>query len=63
MCRLLPLSFPEFSIAIRRAADDDRRPEILESYENLNLDVNSQNYIGRAIGDRRVSYDLTQDPA
>ena len=55
-------SFPEFSIAIRRAADDDRRPEILESYENLNLDVNSQNYIGRAIGDRRVSYDLTQDP-
>ena len=55
-------AFPEFSIAIRRAADDDRRPEILESYENLNLDVNSQNYIGRAIGDRRVSYDLTQDP-
>ena len=28
-------AFPEFSIAIRRAADDDRRPEILESYENV----------------------------
>ena len=55
-------SFPEFSIAIRRAEDDDRRPEVLESYENVNLDVNSESYVGRVIGDRRVSYDLTQDP-
>ena len=55
-------SFPEFSIAIRRAEDDDRRPEVLESYENVNLDLNSESYVGRVIGDRRVSYDLTQDP-
>jgi len=55
-------SFPEFTIAIRRAEDDDRRPEVLESYENVNLDVNSESYVGRVIGDRRVSYDLTQDP-
>ena len=35
---------------------------ILESYENVNLNPDSQNYIVRVIGDRRVSYDLTQDP-
>ena len=55
-------SFPEFTIAIRNAADDDRRPEVLESYENVNLDPNSESYVARVIGDRRVSYDLTQDP-
>ena len=55
-------SFPEFTIAIRRAQDDDRRPEVLESYENVNLDPNSESYVARVIGDRRVSYDLTQDP-
>ena len=55
-------SFPEFTLAIRRAQDDDRRPEVLESYENVNLDPNSESYIARVIGDRRVSYDLTQDP-
>ena len=55
-------SFPEFTVAIRRAEDDDRRPEVLESYENVNLDPNSESYVARVIGDRRVSYDLTQDP-
>ena len=55
-------SFPQFTLSIRNANDDDNRPEILESYANLNLNPNDPNYIGRAIGDRRVSYDLTQDP-
>ena len=55
-------SWPQFTLSIRNANDDDRRPEILESYENLNLNPNDPNYIARAIGDRRVSYDLTQDP-
>lgn len=55
-------AFPEFTVSIRNANDSDISPQILESYENVNLDVNSQNYIGRVIGDRFVSYDLTQDP-
>ncbi len=55
-------AFPEFTISIRNADDSDISPQILESYENVNLDVNSQKYIGRVIGDRFVSYDLTQDP-
>jgi len=55
-------AFPEFTISIRNAEDTDRSPQILESYENVNLDVNSPKYVGRVIGDRFVSYDLTQDP-
>ena len=55
-------AFPEFTVSIRNANDSDISPQILESYENVNLDVNSQKYIGRVIGDRFVSYDLTQDP-
>ena len=55
-------AFPQFTLSIRNAGDDDRRPEILESYENINLNPDSPSYIARAIGDRRVSYDLTQDP-
>jgi len=55
-------AFPEFTISIRNADDSDISPQILESYENVNLDVSSQKYIGRVIGDRFVSYDLTQDP-
>ena len=55
-------SYPQFTLSIRNANDDDRRPEILESYANVNLNPDDPNYIARAIGDRRVSYDLTQDP-
>ena len=55
-------AFPAFTVSVRAAGDDDRRPMVLESYENVNLNPDSQNYIARVIGDRRVSYDLTQDP-
>lgn len=55
-------SFPEFTVSIRSVDDTDKSPQILENYSNVNLDVNSPNYIGRVIGDRFVSYDLTQDP-
>ena len=55
-------AWPQFTLSIRNANDDDRRPEILESYDNINLNPNDPSYIARAIGDRRVSYDLTQDP-
>ena len=55
-------AFPEFTVSIRNADDDDAKPQILESYENVNLNPDSQQYIARVIGDRFVSYDLTQDP-
>jgi len=39
-----------FSMIIRRYDDTDARPEILEQYDNLNLDPDSPNYIARVIG-------------
>ena len=55
-------AWPAFTVSIRATDDDDRKRVNLESYENVNLNPDSQNYIVRVIGDRRVSYDLTQDP-
>ena len=54
-------AFPAFTVSIRPVDGSDSSPA-LETYENVNLDPNSQNYIVRVIGDRRVTYDLSQDP-
>ena len=39
--------------------DSDMRPNILESYDNVNLDPNSPRYIARVIGDRYTVFDST----
>lgn len=36
--------------------DSDTRPNVLESFDNVNLDPNSSRYIGRVIGDRYKSF-------
>lgn len=41
-----------FTVVVRRFGDNDRNPQILESFANVNLDPNSPNYILRRIGDR-----------
>lgn len=40
-----------FSMLIRRYNDTDSRIEVLEQYDNVNLDPTSPNYIARVIGD------------
>ena len=40
-----------FNLQIRRGNDTSTRKAILESYNNLNLDPNSPNYIAKRIGD------------
>ena len=40
-----------FNLQIRRGNDTDTRKSILESYNNLNLDPNSPNFIAKRIGD------------
>jgi len=40
-----------FNLQIRRGNDTNTRKAILESYNNLNLDPNSPNYIAKRIGD------------
>jgi len=43
--------YGSFSLILRAFADTDAKPQILERYDNLNLDVNSSNYVARRIGD------------
>lgn len=49
--------FATFSVAIRRFDDTDRRPVVLETFNNLTLDPVSPNYIARVIGDRYLTID------
>jgi len=46
-----------FSIAIRGYSDTDKRKVVLETYNNINLDPASPNYIKKVIGDRNVTID------
>jgi len=46
-----------FSIAVRRVSDNDQEIEVLESFNNLNLNPNSVDYVGRVIGDKDIVWD------
>ena len=53
-----------FTLLIRRGDDTQKRKQILETWNNLSLDPNQSNYIGKVIGDSYASiqdYD-TADP-
>ena len=41
-----------FTFTVRKYSDTDKRPVILESYPNCNLDPDSSNFIARRIGDK-----------
>lgn len=44
--------YGSFTLSIRSYSDTDKRPKYLETFQNLNLDPDSANYIARRIGDR-----------
>jgi len=46
-----------FTVVIRDFNDTDNKKVALETYANITLDPNSPNYIGRVIGDRKISID------
>jgi len=50
----LPTStaYGTFTVLVRDYNDTDQRPIVLESFNNLDLDPNSPNFIARRIGDR-----------
>ena len=48
-----------FSLLIRRGDDNSNNKVILETFNNLSLDPNSDNYIERVIGNQVVTYDGT----
>jgi len=49
--------YATFSIVIRGYSDTDRRKSILETYNNVNLDPLSPNYILKVIGDQNITID------
>jgi len=52
-----------FTLLIRRGDDNDKRKQVLETWNNVSLDPNSNNYIAKAIGDSYISLGGTEsDP-
>jgi hypothetical protein len=49
--------YATFSVAVRGYSDTDKRPVILETFNNVNLDPASPNYIKKVIGDRNLVID------
>jgi hypothetical protein len=49
--------YATFSIVVRGYSDIDKRPVILETWNNLNLDPASPNYIKKRIGDMNLTID------
>jgi hypothetical protein len=48
-----------FSVLVRSISDTDNRPEIIERWDNLNLNPASPDYIAAKIGDKYQVYDQT----
>jgi len=44
-----------FNLIIRRGDDTTKRKQILETFNNVNLDPNTPNYIGKMVGDQYLS--------
>ena len=51
--------YGSFSVLVRSLTDSDNRMNILERFDNLNLNPNSANYIAKVIGDKFVEYSET----
>lgn len=52
-----------FTVNIRAYDDTDTNPQILESFPRVSLNPNAENYIAKAIGDKKVyfNFDATDD--
>lgn len=49
--------YSTFTVTVRSFSDTDRRKTVLETYNNVNLDPASPNYIARVIGDTQTTID------
>ena len=50
-----------FTLLIRRGDDSDKRKQILESWTNISLDQNQNNYIAKIIGDQKFNMRTDSD--
>jgi hypothetical protein len=53
--------YPTFSVQVRGVSDRDDAPEILEAFDDLNLNPRSSDYVARRIGDQYLKLDQTTD--
>ena len=49
-----------FSLLLRNIDDTDNTVQVMERWDNLNLDPTSPSYIGRVIGDKYTSWNATE---
>jgi len=49
--------YGSFSVIIRKLGDTDSNPQVLERFDNLNLDPTSPNFISKRIGDAYLAWD------
>ena len=49
--------YSTFSVSVRAFSDTDKRKSVLETFNNVNLDPSSPNFIARRIGDRFLTID------
>lgn len=49
--------YATFSVVVRKFADTDKRKNVLETFNNVNLDPASPNYIKKVIGDTYITID------
>jgi hypothetical protein len=54
-------TYGSFSVLVRRLSDTDDRQEIVERYDNLDLNPVSENYLAKRIGDRYQVYDASAE--
>ena len=50
--------FGTFDVLVRRFTDNDLNPAVVESFRGLSLDLTSDNYIAKRIGDQSIYYDF-----
>lgn len=50
--------YGSFTVEIRDYNDTDSNPSVLERYPNCSLDPNSDRYVAKLIGDRKVTYNF-----
>ena len=53
-------AYGTFSVVIRRLSDSDNVVEVVEQFDNCDLNPNSLNYVARKIGDKRLVWSTTE---
>lgn len=52
--------YGSFSVIVRKITDTDSAVEVLERFDNCNLDPSSPNYVAKLIGDKYQEWDTTK---